>query len=110
MVRAERHIEQKVSLETRSFLLSFPSMKTFAYAVRGHWGMENSLHWVPDVAFREDASRVRLGHADDNLAVLHHMSLNLLPQEQSSRVGMHAKRLTAGWDNDYLQHVLDGVN
>jgi hypothetical protein len=57
-----------------------------------------------------DASRVRLGHADENLAVLYHMSLKLLRQEQSSRVGIHAKRLKAGWDNDYLQHVLDGVN
>ncbi len=108
-VRAEGRLEQTRTKETRYFLLSLSSVKTFATAVRSPWGIENSLHWVLDVAFGEEESRVRLGHADENLGILRQISLNLLCQERSSPVGIHAKRLKAGWDTHYLLRVLDGL-
>jgi predicted transposase YbfD/YdcC len=75
--------------------------------VRGHWGIENRLHWVLDIAFREDESRVRHGHADQNLAVLRRLALNLLRQEPTAKMGVKAKRLKAGRDHAYLRKILD---
>ena len=73
-----------------------------------HWGIENRLHWVLDIAFREDESRVRQGHADQNLAVLRRFALNLLRQEPTAKIGIKAKRLKAGWDHAYLLKILAG--
>jgi hypothetical protein len=72
------------------------------------WGIENGLHWVLDIAFREDESRVRQGHADKNLAVLRRLALNLLRREPTAKMDTKAKRLKAGWDLAYLLKNLAG--
>lgn len=108
-VRGERRLGEKTSREIRYFIASLESNAQLALrAVRGRWGVENELHWVLDIAFREDESRVRKDHGPENLAVLRHMALNLLKQEQTAKVGIHAKRLKAGWDEAYLLKVLQG--
>jgi len=106
MVEAERREQGKVSRETRYFLTSLTDAATFGRAARGHWGIENGLHWVLDMAFREDESRVRVGHGAANLVVLRHMVVNLLRRERTAKVGIKAKRLKAGWDEQYLLNIL----
>jgi len=80
--------------------------KLFSHAVRSHRGIENSLHWVLDISFREDKSRIRKGNAPENFAVLRHMALNPLKGESSLKKIIRAKRLKAGRDNNYLAEVL----
>ena len=75
--------------------------------IRGHWGIENGLHWVLDVVFREDDSRIRAGHAGANLAMIRKVAVSLLRNARGKESGV-TKRLKAGWDNDYLLQVLQG--
>ncbi len=107
MMESERHIKGEVTLERRYYIASLGfCAKRFAKAVRAHWGIENRLHWCLDVGFREDECRVRQGYASENFAVLRHIAMNLLKQEQSYKGGTKAKRLRAGWDNAYLLKLL----
>jgi predicted transposase YbfD/YdcC len=107
MVFSERQVgKQEPSCEVRYFLVSLPpKVKTFARAVRSHWGIENSLHWVLDMSFREDESRLRKDHGPENLALLRRMTASLL-QREATKVGVACKRKKAGWSNDYLIQVL----
>ena len=109
MVERERQFEDKTEYETTYYIGSIENnAEKFAHAVRSHWGIENSLHWVLDVTFREDESRVRKDNAPENLAVLRHIALNMIKKETSLRKSVKSKRLRAGWDNNYLMKVLDG--
>ena len=108
-VTGERRIGEAVSIESRYFISSLPGdAKQLLWAVREHWGIENRVHWVLDIAFREDESRVRKGHGPENLATMRHMALNLIRRDTTSKGGVKARRLRAGWDEDYLLKVLAG--
>jgi len=107
MVRAERRQADKITVETRYFLSSLESKADkLLSAIRTHWTIENQLHWVLDVAFDEDQSRIRKDHAAQNFAILRHCALNLLKQEPSAKCGIQAKRKKAGWSTNYLLKVL----
>jgi len=107
MVESLRIINGKTTVETRYYISSLPNnAQTFGESVRSHWGIENPLHWVLDVAFREDECRIRKDNAPQNFAILRHISLNLLNQEKTSKTGVKNKRLRAGWDDGYLEKIL----
>jgi predicted transposase YbfD/YdcC len=104
----EARVERKgaVSVERRSYISSRPlSAEAFADAVRSHWEIENSLHWVLDVTFKEDLSRLRAGHGAANMAVVRHFALNLVRQAKDKRA-IKRRRKMASWDPMYLAEIL----
>ena len=107
MIESERHIEGKpTTTERRYYLTSLDGgVERFARASRGHWGIENRLHWSLDVVFREDDSRIRSDHSPENMTLIRKIALNLLTKEPS-KGSKKRKRLKAGWDNDFLIQVL----
>jgi predicted transposase YbfD/YdcC len=107
LIISERRIGQQVTTQARYFISSLqPNAPKLLEAVRSHWGVENSLHWVLDMVFDEDRSRIRKDNAPQNIAVIRQMALNLLKHEKTARGGVQAKRLQAAWDENYLLKVL----
>jgi predicted transposase YbfD/YdcC len=97
----------KTEREIRYCITSLqPDAARLNRAIRQHWGIENKLHWALDVSFGEDLDRKRAGYAAQNYSVLNRIALNLLKQEKTCKLGIKSKRLKAGWDNDYLLHLM----
>lgn len=109
MVQTERRLGDETTTTRRYFISSLESdAKRLLHAVRTYWGIENKVHWVLDIAFREDDCRIRKGNGAENFAVLRHIALNLLRRETSVKRSLKSKRMKAAWDKDYLLKVLTG--
>ena len=108
MVEAIREVVGEAkTVERRYFISSLGAKATEALrCVRGHWAIENELHWCLDIGFREDDCRIREAKSAENLATIRHIGLNLLKQEKSCKLGIKSKRKKAGWNESYLLEVL----
>jgi len=108
-VRRERRFKGKVESQTAYYISSLPpDAERLLMATRYHWAVENSLHWVLDVIFREDDSRVRMGDAAQNMAILRQFALNILKKDPS-KGSIRTKRFKAGWDTTFLEKILDHI-
>jgi len=105
-VTSERETAGKTSRETRFFISSLPAdAEHLANAIRGHWGIENGLHWVLDMTFRDDECRIRKKNAPANFTTVKHMAINLL-RKTPGKHSLKSKRHMAAWDDDFLQQVI----
>ncbi len=107
MVACERQIGERQTIERRYYITTLDSVETFANAVRSHWGVENSLHWVLDVTFREDESRIRKGESPGNFTIIRQLALNWLKREPS-RLSIKRKRFKAALSDDFRAQVIFG--
>lgn len=106
-VESTRILKGQASIEKRYYLSSLAcNAKQAAYAIRSHWSVENNLHWVLDMSFREDESRIRKGNGQANWVTLRHIALNLLKLDKSIKASIKVKRKRAGWDNTYLLNLI----
>lgn len=109
MVESTREVHGETSRERRYYISSLDcGAEKFGDVVRRHWGIENSVHWVLDIAFREDESRIRKGHSSENFAAVRHIALNLLRNNKSFKGSVKTKRLNAAMDEKYLEQVVFG--
>jgi predicted transposase YbfD/YdcC len=110
MVDSIRDINGKITREQRYYLSSLPAeADKIGNAIRGHWGIENSLHWVLDVVFNEDKARNRKGNSAANMAIIRHMAVNMVKKDKTSKVSFRGRRLKAGRDDHYLLNLIGSV-
>jgi len=106
-VKSRTELADRCRVETRYYISSAPlTAARAAEAVRGHWGIENRLHWVLDVVFGEDQSRLRKGHGAKNMAIVRHLAINLVRSAKDKR-SIKLRRKIAGWDPNYLAALLN---
>jgi len=109
-VQRKRTVDGETSNEYHYYISSLPAgdPEGLLGYIRGHWSVENRLHWCLDISFADDDRRIRTGHGAENFARLARLALNLLKAERTLRVGIKSKRLNCGWNHNYLLKVLTG--
>ena len=105
-----RHVDKDCDGEVRYYINSFDSdAKRFANAVRSHWGIENSLHWVMDVTFREDASKIHKDHGGENMSWLRRLAITLIKRDTTIKDTIRGKRIRAGYNVEFLKQMLASI-